>query len=83
MQVGGNHYQNERGIDVFDIADAFDLEAREFTAVKYILRHHKKNHSQDICKAIHCLIRVLTDVYNIQVPEDASVEDLLRAWENK
>lgn len=56
-----NYYKMQVGdvfIDVFDIADAFNLTHREFNAIKYILRR-KDNRVHDIQKAIKCLEREL------------------------
>lgn len=80
-QVGGNHYANNKGFDVFDFADAYNLGAKEFSAVKYISRHGKKNGAEDVCKAIGCLCRVLTDTYNIEPNQDA-VNLILKSYEH-
>lgn len=51
------HYQNPEGIDVFAVADIFDIkDPRLFSALKYILRCGKKDEEEkEIQKAVHCL----------------------------
>lgn len=63
-QVGGDHYKNGK-MQVFDVWDAFELDPYEASAVKYILRHKKKNGREDIEKAIHYLQVVLEKQYGV------------------
>lgn len=55
-QVGGSHYsESPAGYQPFEISHALRLNPIEHTALKYILRHRRKNGKQDIQKAIHTL----------------------------
>ena len=63
-QVGGDHYKQGK-MQVFDVWDAFDLDPYEASAVKYLLRHKKKNGREDIEKAIHYLQVILEKQYGV------------------
>ena len=55
------YYQSAMG-DVFDIADAYQLDMPLGTAAKYILRAGKKDKSkeiEDLEKAIRCIERAI------------------------
>lgn len=64
FQVGGDHYKGST-MQVFDIWDAFGLDPYEASAVKYILRHRKKNGREDIEKAIHYLQVIMEKTYGV------------------
>lgn len=51
------HYTNSAGLDVFGVADIFEIkDPRHFSALKYVLRCGKKDEALgEIKKAIHCL----------------------------
>jgi hypothetical protein len=46
-----------------DVIDAFSLDFYEGSALKYLLRHRKKNGKEDILKAIHYLQLLLERQY--------------------
>lgn len=53
------HY-NVGGIEVVDIADAYDLGRYEFNVIKYVLRAKRKhNELEDLCKARWYLDRLI------------------------
>ena len=55
------YYQSTMG-DVFDIANAYQLDMPLGTAAKYILRAGKKDKAkeiEDLCKAIRCIERAI------------------------
>ena len=65
VQVGGSHYKH-RGIEPWDIIEAWDLDFFEGNAIKYILRHKPDTpRTLDLQKAIHylekCLERAFAD----------------------
>lgn len=53
-QIGGNHYKQDK-IQHVEFAHANNLPYIEANAMKYIMRHRRKNGVQDIDKAIHFL----------------------------
>jgi len=53
-QVGADHYTS-LGIQPWEIALANKLNPWEYSIMKYVLRHQKKNGKQDLEKAIHNL----------------------------
>ena len=53
-QVGGTHYK-DYAIEPGYYAQMNQLNAMEFSVVKYVTRHKAKNGIEDIDKAIHCL----------------------------
>lgn len=57
-QVGGDHYA-KRSIQVWDIAEAYDFDFVEGSALKYLLRHHDKGGLEDLKKARHCIDRLI------------------------
>lgn len=62
-QVGGNHYK-DMAIQPAEFSQKNKLGFLEGEAIKYISRHQKKNRSEDIRKAIHCLEMILEIDYN-------------------
>ena len=65
IQIGGTHYKN-RGIEPWDIIEAWDLDFFEGNAIKYILRRKPGTlRTLDLQKAIHylekCLERALAN----------------------
>jgi len=63
-QVGGDHYKNGK-MQVFDVWDAFGLDPYEANAVKYLLRHRKKNGKEDLEKAIHYIQVIMEKNYDV------------------
>lgn len=53
-QVGGDHYI-QKSMQPWDVWEAFNLDAWEANAVKYILRWRLKGGVTDLKKAIHYL----------------------------
>jgi hypothetical protein len=49
-QIGGDHYSKHK-FDIFDISDEYNLDPREHTIIKYVLRHKDKGGIQDLKKA--------------------------------
>lgn len=64
-QIGGEHYQLP--IQPVEFIVRNDIPYREGNAIKYIVRHKKKNGAEDILKAIHYLEMILEDEYRIEV----------------
>lgn len=59
IQVGGSHYKH-RGIEPWDIIEAWDLDFFEGNAIKYILRRKPDTpRTLDLQKAIHYLEKCL------------------------
>jgi len=57
------HYQSDKGIEVIDVIDAFQLNFYLGNAIKYILRAGKKgNREEDLQKAIWYLMRELEKI---------------------
>lgn len=57
------HYQTNKGFDVIDIAEAYNLNFNRGSAVKYICRAGKKeNEIEDLKKAIEFLSRELKNL---------------------
>lgn len=61
-QVGGNHYQGG-DLQPIDVIDAFHLDFYEGNALKYLLRHGKKNGKEDLLKAIHYIEFIIERKY--------------------
>lgn len=61
-QVGGNHYQGG-DLQPIDVIDAFHLDFYEGNALKYLLRHGKKNGKEDLEKAIHYIEMIIERRY--------------------
>lgn len=83
MQVDGDHYlTDEVTMDVIDFCDQYNLGNREFSAIKYLTRHRRKAGTKDICKAIDYCVRILTDVYDIELADDEKkmVEHIKTLW---
>lgn len=53
------HHYAGKGMDVFAIIDAFDLDFYEGNAIKYLLRHKKKGGMYDLQKARHYLDEII------------------------
>ena len=56
-QIGGSHYKAP--IECWDFILANELGYLEGTAIKYIVRHKKKNGVEDLQKAIHFLEKLI------------------------
>lgn len=52
-QVGGDHYKT--GIQPWDVFMDWRLDPWLCNVIKYVQRHHKKNGSEDLQKALHYL----------------------------
>lgn len=62
-QVGGNHYMTG-GIDVIDLANAYNLNFLEGNVVKYVVRYNRKCNLQDLEKAKQYLERMIINHKN-------------------
>ena len=62
-----NHYQSDKGFEVFDVQEAFIHELKGMSAsywcniVKYILRFQKKNGVEDLKKAKYYLEKLIEE----------------------
>lgn len=65
-QVGGSHYKGDK-IQHFEYVMVNGIPWGEAAAIKYIVRHAKKNGAEDIDKALHYLMMV-RDHYYPNVP---------------
>lgn len=70
VQIGGNHYDNPKGYQPFEISHALKLNPVEHTVLKYLLRHRRKNGAQDLIKAKHCLDILISQEY----PNESTLE---------
>lgn len=61
-QVGGDHYTSQ-AIQPWAIIRANKLDFFEGSALKYLLRHRKKNGKEDLLKAIHYLEEIIENEY--------------------
>lgn len=52
QQVGGTHYKGDK-IQHFDLCMEDKIPWGEASAIKYLMRHQKKNGLQDLLKALH------------------------------
>lgn len=52
-------YYKKKGIEVWDIIDAYDLDFYEANAVKYVLRWREKGGVEDLKKAITYIQRII------------------------
>lgn len=59
-QVGGKHYHQGKGIQPWDIIEAWELDFWEGNVVKYILRWKHKDGVQDLEKARHYLDYIIS-----------------------
>lgn len=69
IQVGGDHYRRYP-IQPIQYARQNNLDAMQFSVVKYVTRHKDKNGIQDIRKAIHFLQMIAEYDYGVKVPID-------------
>jgi hypothetical protein len=69
IQVGGDHYK-QYPIQPIQYARKNNLDAMQFSVVKYVTRHKQKNGVQDIRKAIHFLQMIAEYDYGVKVPID-------------
>ena len=63
-QEGGDHYK-DLAIQPVEYIVKNNLGYLEGNVIKYVTRHHKKNHAEDIKKAIHYLQMILEMQYPI------------------
>lgn len=54
-QVGGNHYKDMK-IQPAELFDTFNIPVMGIMAMKYVARWRKKNGTEDLLKARHCLL---------------------------
>ena len=66
-QVGGNHYKGD-AIQHVEFCQRNHLTWCESAALKYMVRHRRKNGRQDIEKAIHYLELLLEIEYPVSAP---------------
>ena len=65
--ISPNHYTSDKGIEVFDVQEAFIHELKGMSAsywcniVKYILRFQKKNGVEDLKKAKYYLEKLIEE----------------------
>jgi hypothetical protein len=55
IQIGGNHYKVENGLQHWDLIDGYRVGYFEGCASKYVTRWDKKNGLEDLKKAAHYL----------------------------
>ena len=66
--ISPNHYTSDKGIEVFDVQEAFIHELKGMAAsywcniVKYILRFQRKNGVEDLKKAKYYLEKLIEEV---------------------
>lgn len=54
VQHGGDHYKGvPKGYQPIEIAEILNLSATEFSVLKYLLRHKRKNGAEDVKKMLH------------------------------
>jgi len=63
QQVGGTHYSDMK-IQPMEFFEANNIPANDAIAIRYILRHRKKNGAQDLDKAIDMLQKIKELVYS-------------------
>ena len=63
-QEGGDHYK-DLAIQPVEYIVKNNLGYLEGNVIKYVTRHHKKNHAEDIKKAIHYLQMILEMQYPV------------------
>jgi len=61
-QVGGDHYQTK--IQHHEFVRENKIPWHEGCAIKYIVRHERKNGIQDLLKAVHYIFLMLPFVYS-------------------
>lgn len=59
-QIGGQHYHKGKGIQPWDIIEAWDLDFWEGNVIKYMLRWKHKDGIQDLEKARHYLDYIIS-----------------------
>ena len=67
-QYGGSHYKHTK-MQPWEIINSHGLNFYEGNALKYLLRHRKKNGKQDIEKAIHYLQAIIEFEYPEEKPD--------------
>jgi hypothetical protein len=85
QQVGGNHYK-DKGIQPIHYAHANQLNACQFSVVKYITRYANKDGLKDLLKAKHfidLLIEIEYPEYFEQSPVTGIVGSISQAPEPK
>lgn len=65
-QVGGSHYRE--ALQHWDIIVANNIPYLEAMALKYIMRHRRKNGKQDLEKAMHFLEKMVETYYPVTHP---------------
>jgi len=72
-QIGGSHYKGDK-IQHFTIAMENKIPWAEAAAMKYVMRHRKKNGVQDLDKALHYLLMAREYYYPDAPPFSLNVE---------
>jgi hypothetical protein len=67
IQVGGDHYRQYKHQPIV-IARDNELDAMQFSVIKYVMRHKNKDGLKDIRKAIHFLQMIAEYDYGVFVP---------------
>jgi hypothetical protein len=67
-QEGGSHYK-DYAIQPIEFIKKNEIPFCEANAIKYIMRHKKKNGKQDLLKAIHYLEILIELEYDTEVSE--------------
>lgn len=62
VQVGGNHYRVDP-IQHWDLVVANEIPYLEAVAIKYLMRHRRKNGKQDLEKAKHYIEKMIEVYY--------------------
>jgi len=67
QQIGGSHYRSlPDGYQPLQIAMKLNLDAAQFSILKYLLRYKSKNGSEDVKKLIHFAQFILEVEYGTQ-----------------
>lgn len=78
-QVGGSHYKQHKGLQPWNIIDAYGLNYYEGNILKYLLRD-KTNRIEDLQKLIHYAEKELENITPVDnVDRTTSVHDTHRA----
>jgi len=59
VQIGGDHYKTDAGIQHWDVVEMFELGYMEGQITKYIFRWKKKDGLKDLLKAQHFLEKMI------------------------
>lgn len=64
LQHGGKHYKDD-GVQPIMYGQMNAMKPMEYSAIKYISRHHQKGKAEDLKKAIHFLQMALEYEYGV------------------